>query len=148
MSLPASEMVGERERFQFQCFYHPSVHAVIDLHGRMDEVEASVNASGHYPQQERRHKEHKTHNHLQIRGNQLRGRRLSVKSEGGQRWRRPPNPIFSLCPCVTGRNRWAWACEKTDLWSSVCDSFMRLGNTEIHAGQYMPPQTQWEGKHS
>lgn len=30
----------------FLVFYHPSVHAVIDLHGRMDEEEATAKASG------------------------------------------------------------------------------------------------------
>lgn len=68
----------------FLVFYHPSVHAVIDLHGRMDEVEASAKASGHYPQRERQRKEHNTHTHLQIRGNQQSERRFSVKSGGGR----------------------------------------------------------------
>lgn len=109
LSLPVRWWASVRDSSPkaFLVFYHPSVHAVIDLHGRMDEVEASAKASGHYPQRERQRKEHNTHTHLQIRGNQQCERRFSVKS-GAQRWYNgPQNPIFSLCPCVTGRNRWA-----------------------------------------
>lgn len=69
------------------------MHAVIDLHGRMSEAEASAKASGYYPLQERRHPEHKD-THLQIMGNQQHGRRSTVKLEGGQRWRRAPKSNF------------------------------------------------------
>lgn len=42
MSLPASEMVGEREETAVP------LHAVLDLRGRTSELEASAKASGHY----------------------------------------------------------------------------------------------------
>lgn len=88
----------------FLVFYPPSMHTVIDLHGRMSEVEASVEASGHYPLQARRHPERKD-TRIQITGNQQHGKWFIVKSDGGSEVALGPQIQFFLCLCVTGRNR-------------------------------------------
>lgn len=150
MSLPASEVVGGRERFQFQCVPRllSHIHACSyrpawtnERGGGLSQSLGPLATTGEKTPATQRHT---FTNH----GKSATWETLQCEiRRGGRDGAGPRNPIFSLPLCH--RQKSIRLLVKTDLWSSECDCFMRPCNTKIHAGQCMPSKISLqEAKHS